>query len=78
MQASKTIFFLLAIFAVLAISVVEQASARKSKGEDILLYNGNIVIRGGKKNGGNIVLANSPDQGGNGNNMMPFYPFFGR
>ena len=53
-----------------------QAGNKGMGGDDIILYNGNIVLRGsngkGKGKGGNggtIVVANSPN--GGGMDMMP-------
>lgn len=52
-----------------------QAGGNKGNNEDIILYNGNIVLRGGggkgkgKGNGGSIVVANSPQ----GMDIMPMY-----
>lgn len=56
---------LVALLACIAGLFVEQAQAGgkgKGKGEeDIIMYNGNIVLRGDKK-GGSIVMANSHPQ----------------
>lgn len=63
-RGALSIFLVLAIIACL---FVGESMAGKGKGEDIILYNGNIVIRGGGKKGkgGSIVVANS-NQGGGG------------
>lgn len=62
---STSIIAILALMC-LAISIlVSQAEAggkgggKGKGGEDIILYNGNIVVRGEKKGGGNFVLANN-------------------
>lgn len=50
--------FLVAMALLAAIGPMAECGGKgKGKGEDIILYNGNIVMRGDKK-GGSIVLAN--------------------
>lgn len=52
------------ILGLIACLFVGESMANKNKGEDdIILYNGNIVLRGSGKKGkgrGSIVVANSP------------------
>lgn len=60
---------------------VQQAAAGgkgkgKGKGEDIIMYNGNIVMRGDKK-GGTIVLANNHPHHEEVEFMPNFFSHFG-
>lgn len=69
---SRRFFALFLVLALFACLLVDESMAGKRKGEDdIILYNGNIVLRGGKGKGkgGSIVVANSPNQ--------EFMPMFG-
>lgn len=78
MHSSKTnkqlwsLFLMLAVVACLFVG--ESMAGGKGKGEDIILYNGNIVLRDGKGKGkgGSIVVANSPQM-----EMMPYFDAWG-
>lgn len=66
-KMTRGIFSIFLVLAIVACLFAGEAMAGKNKGDDIILYNGNIVIRGGKK-GKSIVVANSHHGGGS---MMP-------
>ena len=64
MQPKRGFFVCLALLALFACACLQQVAAggkgrgKGKGGEDIILYHGNIVMRGDKK-GGSIVLANN-------------------
>lgn len=62
------------VVTIISCILIGESMANKNKGEDIILYNGNIVLRGGKGKGkgGSIVVANSPHM-----DMMPFFDSWG-
>lgn len=67
---------LLLLVGLVSCLLVGDVMAGKNKGsEDIILYNGNIVMRGGKGKGkgGSIVVANSPQS----ETMMPMFGWGG-
>lgn len=70
----KNLIYIFLVLALIACIFAGEAQAGKNKGEDIILYNGNIVLRGGKGKGkgGNIVVANSPQM-----EVMPFFDSWG-
>lgn len=75
---AKLVVFVVALVAfVCAVFVSNAEAGKKNKdSEDILLYNGNIIIRGrGKNSRGNIVLANSQPPV---SAMASDFDFFGR
>ena len=65
----RLLFAVLFLVSLISCLLVSETLANKG-GEDIILYNGNIVMRGGKGKGkgkgGSIVIANSPME------QMPF------
>lgn len=65
----------LLILGLISCLLVNDAMAGKDKGNDIILYNGNIVLRGGKGKGkgGSIVVANSPQS----ETIMPMFGWGG-
>lgn len=75
-QQHKNLFSILLALAMIAcVFVGETMAGGKNKGgEDIILYNGNIVLRGGGKKGkgGSIVVANSPQM-----DVMPMFDQWG-
>lgn len=78
---STTSFFtiLLILFGLLALCQLASAGKKGKGEEDIVLYNGNIVMRGDKK-GGTIVVGNSNGGGGGGDEggeEIDFTPMFG-
>lgn len=80
-MTSRFLSILLIVAVVACLFVGESMAGGKGKGEDdIILYNGNIVLRGGgggkgKGKGGSIVVANSP-QGGH-HEYMPMFDHWG-
>lgn len=69
-RRSELLAGLLLVLSVLS-ALASVSMAGKNKGmDDIILYNGNIVMRGGKGKGkgGSIVVANSPQSS---ESMMP-------
>lgn len=69
-------FLAVALVALVFVDQAEAGGKGKGGGDDIILYNGNIVLRGGgggkgkgKGNGGSIVIANSH----HGVDVMPMY-----
>jgi hypothetical protein len=70
-RAAQHLCALFLVVALLSCVLVDNTMAGKNKGnDDIILYNGNIVLRGGKGKGkgGSIVVANS--HGHHGHEMM--------
>lgn len=71
----RNVISLFLVIALVACVFVGETMAGKNKGgEDIILYNGNIVLRGGKGKGkgGSIVVANSPQM-----EVMPYFDSWG-
>lgn len=74
-----SVLLLLAIVAGVFVGTAMAGKGNKGGGDDIILYNGNIVLRGnggkgkGKGNGGSIVVANSPQS----MDMMPYMDAWG-
>lgn len=48
------------------ILVEHLAEAGKSKGRDIIIYNGKVIVKGGKKKGNIIISHGDSHEGGHG------------
>lgn len=63
-KKKQTMYKLLAIFLSMII-LIDTIAEAGDKGRDIIIYNGKVIVKSGKKKG-NIIISNGESHGGQG------------